>query len=54
MRCYQNTFLHDQIQTFEKATTSIQDASISNNEKRKICLIKKTHPVGDPECLEPC
>ena len=29
--CYQNTLPQEQIQTFEKATTNIQDASTSNN-----------------------
>ena len=43
----------EQIQAFEKATTNIQDTSIPNSGKRKICGIKKTHHVEDPECLEP-
>ena len=51
--CYQNTLPQEQTQTFEKATTTIEDASILNNGKRKICRIKKTHPAEDLECLEP-
>ena len=35
----QNTLLQKQIQTSEKASTNTQNASISNNEKIKICQI---------------
>ena len=51
--CYQNTLPQEQIETFENASTNIQDASISNNRKRKICSIKERHPAEDPEYLEP-
>ena len=34
-------------------TTNLQDTSISNNEKRKSCFIKKTYSEEDPECCEP-
>ena len=47
--CYQNTLLQEQIQTFEKTNTNIQDASISHNEERKICHIKNVHPAKDTE-----
>ena len=52
--CYQNTLLQEQIQTFEKTNTNIQDASISHNEERKICHIKNVHPAKDTEWLELC
>ena len=44
-----NTLLQKQIQTSEKASTSTQNASISNNEKIKNCHIRKEHPTEDPE-----
>ena len=50
--CYQTTLPQEQTGTLEKATTNIQDASISNNRKIKICHIKKTHPSKGPECLK--
>lgn len=42
----------EQIQISEKATTKIQDVSISNNRKEKSRCIKKKDPKEIPECLE--
>lgn len=37
------------MQTFKKSTTNIQNASISDNEKKNVCHIKKKHPEEVPE-----
>ena len=50
--CYQNMLLQEEIQSSKKPITNIQDASISNSGKRKICCIKKIHPAEDSECFE--
>ena len=50
---YQNMLPLEKIQTSEKDTFNLQDTSISNNEERKICFIKKAYHEEDPECCEP-
>ena len=50
--CFQNTLPPEQIQISEKATTKIQDISISNNRKEKSCFVKKKDPEEVSERLE--
>lgn len=42
----------EKTQTSEKDTSNLQDISISNNEERKICFIKKAYHEERPECCE--
>ena len=42
----------EKTQTSEKDTSNLQDISISNNEERKICFIKKAYREERPECCE--